>query len=136
MKFPYGICDFREIVTQDYFYCDRTNRIPLIEKGKYLLFIRPRRFGKSLLLSMLSNYYDVAKAEEFGMLFGHLSIGKAPTALHNRYFILQWDFSCVDPSGGAQEIKRALHDHINACIKDFKSYYRDYIVSERKLLSH
>jgi hypothetical protein len=76
---------------------------------------------------MLSNYYDVAKAPEFETLFGHLSIGKNPTPLHNRYFILQWDFSCVDPSGDAQEIKRALHDHINACIKDFSVYYRDFI---------
>ncbi len=127
MKFPYGICDFRRIITQGYFYCDRTDRISLLEKGEYLLFLRPRRFGKSLLLSMLTNYYDVARKDQFHELFGHLKIGKNPTPLHNRYFILEWDFSCVDPSGTAQDIKRALHDHVNVCIENFVSYYRDYL---------
>ncbi|MEN8218676.1 MAG: AAA family ATPase [Pseudomonadota bacterium] len=74
LEFPYGICDFHSVVTDNYFYVDRTNHIPLIEKaGRYLLFLRPRRFGKSLLLSMLENYYDVAN--EFDKLFGHLAIG-------------------------------------------------------------
>jgi len=64
MKFPYAISDFREIMREGYFYCDRTDRIPLLEQGKYLLFLRPRRFGKTLLLSMLANYYDVARKDE------------------------------------------------------------------------
>ncbi len=56
MKFPYGISDFYDISTEGYLYIDRTDRIPLIEEaGKQLLFLRPRRFGKSLLLSMLEN---------------------------------------------------------------------------------
>ncbi|MFP4388331.1 MAG: AAA family ATPase, partial [Desulfococcaceae bacterium] len=56
MKFPYGISDFNALIREGYFYADRTDRIPTLEEtGKYLLFIRPRRFGKSLLLSMLSN---------------------------------------------------------------------------------
>ncbi|PXF56748.1 MAG: hypothetical protein C4B58_12395 [Deltaproteobacteria bacterium] len=75
MKFPYGICDFRKISRKGYFYCDRTGRIPILEKNYFQLFIRPRRFGKSLLLSMLENYYDVAKKDEFDALFGHLEIG-------------------------------------------------------------
>jgi len=61
MQFPYGISDFKKIVTKKYFYCDRTDKIPLLEKSDSQLFIRPRRFGKSLLLSMLANYYDVVK---------------------------------------------------------------------------
>ncbi len=130
MKFPYGICDFRKIITQDYFYCDRTDRIPLLERGVYQLFLRPRRFGKSLLLSTLFNYYDVAKKEEFEILFGHLKIGKNPTALHNKYFVLQWDFSCVESYGDVERIRRALHDHINACIKDFRTYYRNFLDTE------
>ena len=127
MKFPYGICDFRKIVTQNFYYCDRTSYIPLLERGYYHLFLRPRRFGKSLLLSMLANYYDVAKAEEFDTLFGHLAIGKQPTPAHNHYFILQWDFSCVDPSGDAQQIKQSLYNHLNGCINDFVLNYRNYL---------
>ena len=65
MKFPYGISDFRKIITEGYYYCDRTDRIPLLERAASQLFIRPRRFGKSLLLSMLENYYDIARKEAF-----------------------------------------------------------------------
>ena len=64
MKFPYGISDFKGLVTEGYFYCDRTDKIPLIENAKSQLFIRSRRFGKSLVLSMLENYYDVVKKDE------------------------------------------------------------------------
>ncbi len=127
MKFPYGLCDFRKIITQGYFYCDRTDRIPLIEGWEYLLFLRPRRFGKSLLLSMLANYYDVALKDQFHELFGHLKIGREPTPLHNQYFILEWDFSCVDPLGSAEDIRRALHDHINSCVREFVLYYEDHL---------
>ncbi|RMD98724.1 MAG: AAA family ATPase, partial [Deltaproteobacteria bacterium] len=109
MKFPYGLCDFQRIIREGYFYVDRTERIRQLEDvGETLLFLRPRRFGKSLLLSMLQNYYDVARAGEFETLFGQLAIGQNPTPLHNRYFILKWDFSCVDPYGSVTEIKRSL----------------------------
>ncbi|MFH0997077.1 MAG: AAA family ATPase [Pseudomonadota bacterium] len=128
MKFPYGIFDFREIVTQNYFYCDRTHFIRTLEDtGNYLLFIRPRRFGKSLLLSMLENYYDVAMADQFETLFGHLKIGQQPTPLHNRFFILKWDFSSVNPMGGAVEIQKSLFSHINAAIRSFSVYYRQIL---------
>uniref|UniRef100_A0A7C4MPV0 AAA family ATPase n=1 Tax=Desulfatirhabdium butyrativorans TaxID=340467 RepID=A0A7C4MPV0_9BACT len=134
MKFPYGICDFNKIITQGYFYCDRTGCIPMLEKlGEYQLFIRPRRFGKSLLLSMLFNYYDVTKASEFETLFGHLEIGKHPTALHNRYFVLRWDFSCVDPFGDVEDIRRSLHDHINACVHSFGMYYQDKLKGDIRI---
>ena len=127
MKFPYGISDFKKIVTKGFWYCDRTDRIPLLEKGEYLLFLRPRRFGKSLLVSTLFNYYDVARADEFETLFGSLAIGENPTPLRNRYLVLKWDFSCVDSSGDVREIKRALHDHINSSIDAFALYYKDYL---------
>jgi hypothetical protein len=133
MKFPYGISDFRELVSKGYFYCDRTDRIPLLEASKSILFLRPRRFGKSLLLSMLANYYDVAKSDSFEKLFGNLLIGKNPTELHNKYFILEWDFSCVDPVGTTSDIKKSLYDHINDCIEDFTVYYKDYLKRDVKI---
>ncbi|MEZ4526810.1 MAG: AAA family ATPase [Desulfobacterales bacterium] len=133
MKFPYGICDFRKIIKDGYFYCDRTDRIPLLEKGTYQIFLRPRRFGKSLLLSMLTNYYDIARKDAFQDVFGHLKIGKNPTPLHSSYFILEWDFSCVDPSGSAENIKKALHTHINGCIRSFAVYYREFLKEEIRI---
>ena len=130
MKFPYGISDFKKISTKGYFYCDRTDKIPLLEQSNSQLFIRPRRFGKSLLLSMLENYYDVARSDEFDEIFGHLAIGKNPTPLRNSYFILRWDFSCVDTTGDASNLKQALFDHVNSCIKGFLLYYREYNLPE------
>ncbi len=127
MKFPYGMSDFKKMITQNFYYCDRTDWIPLLENGAYLLFLRPRRFGKSLLLSMLANYYDVALQDRFERIFGHLNIGQNPTPLHNRYFIMHWDFSCVDPSGDANEIKKALHGHINSRINKFRVKYASYL---------
>ncbi|MBF0232602.1 MAG: AAA family ATPase [Desulfamplus sp.] len=124
MKFAYGSSDFKSIATEGYFYLDRTAKIPLLESSKSQLFIRPRRFGKSLLLSMLENYYDVAKKEEFERIFGHLAIGKNPTLLRNSYFILKFDFSCVDPTGTADDIRKALFDHINVCIEGFERIYK------------
>ncbi len=128
MKFPYGICDFYHIITEGYFYVDRTDRIRLIEEaGKHLLLVRPRRFGKSLLLSMLENYYDVAKADGFNTLFGHLSIGRNPTSRHNQYFVLKLDFSAVSSLGDAHEIQQALNDHINGCIEQFIAHYHNLL---------
>jgi len=125
MKFPYGISDFDALITEKYHYVDRTDRIPLLEDaGKQLLFLRPRRFGKSLLLSMLESYYDLNQADRFEQLFGGLAIGKNPTAGHNRYFVLKWDFSEVSPVGDGEEIKRNLYDYLNIRINDFFAYYR------------
>ena len=124
MKFPYGISDFYQVRTENYFYVDRTHLLPMVEDvGKQLLFLRPRRFGKSLWLSVLENYYDVAKAAEFERLFGDLAIGQNPTPLHNRYFVLKWDFSTVDGSGDSEQIRQRLYAHLNVRIENF---LRDY----------
>ena len=128
MRFPYGIADFRAISNEGYFYVDRTDRIPLIEDaGKQLLFLRPRRFGKSLWLSVLENYYDLARADDFERLFGGLKIGQNPTPLHNRYFVMRWDFSIVDPGGDLNAIRRSLFNYINICIKDMVARYSHWL---------
>ncbi|MCP4703878.1 MAG: AAA family ATPase, partial [candidate division Zixibacteria bacterium] len=128
MKFPYGNSDFYRIQTNNYFYVDRSSYIRLIEEaGDQLLFLRPRRFGKSLLLSMLENYYDVAKSSEFERLFGELAIGKNPTEKHNQYLVMKWDFSMVNAQGELSEIRQDLHDHINGCIEQFQVHYQNLL---------
>nr|VFK57817.1 MAG: Predicted AAA-ATPase [Candidatus Kentron sp. TUN] len=128
MKFPYGISDFDSLITEKYHYVDRTDHIPLLEEaGRQLLFLRPRRFGKSLLLSMLENYYDLNKADRFESLFGNLAIGKKPTAERNRYFVFKWDFSEVSAAGDKEEIKRNLYNYLNRRISDFSDYYREVL---------
>jgi hypothetical protein len=126
LKFPYGLRDFYDLITEDYFYVDRTHQIRAIEDfGRELIFLRPRRFGKSLLLSMLENYYDVAKADEFERLFGHLAIGPNPTPKHNQYFVMTWDFSVVSAEGEVKQIRQALYTHVNNRIKAFSKRYQN-----------
>ena len=128
LKFPYGYSDFEKIINQNYLFIDRTDHIRLLEEtGDNILFLRPRRFGKSLFLSILENYYDVAKADRFEALFGQLAIGQNPTANRNQYFVMKWDFSMIDPQGDVDKIKGSLYDHINSCIIDFSDYYQPYI---------
>jgi len=131
MKFPYGISDFYKIITEEYLYIDRTDRLPLLEEaGSTLLFLRPRRYGKSLLLSLLENYYDVAKAADFDRLFGKLAIGRNPTPLHNRYLVMRWDFSDVAPHHNVDQMQQNLFDHINDRIKLFAQRYADLFKTE------
>ena len=124
IKFPYGRRDFYEVITEEYRYLDRTHHISFVEDwGKELLFMRPRRFGKSLWLSTLMNYYDIAKADEFDRLFGHLAIGQDPTPWHNQYLVMKLDFSRIQSHGSIAQIEQALQDHINARIEDFQRIY-------------
>jgi hypothetical protein len=126
MKIPYAISNYESIKLEGFEYVDRTSRIPLTEDaGKYLLFLRPRRFGKSLWLSTLKNYYNIAKADVFDQLFEGTWIYDNPTELHNQYFVLEWDFSCVDCTGN--NVEQNLYQHINDCISSFASDYEDIL---------
>ncbi|OQX03666.1 MAG: AAA family ATPase [Thiothrix lacustris] len=126
ITFPYGISDFNHIRSKGMLYVDRTTCITALETaGLQLLFLRPRRFGKSLLLSMLANYYDINKAAEFTRLFGDLAVGVEPTPEHNQYLILQWDFSKVSAQGDVGTITQNLFDHVNASIEGFLQRYQE-----------
>ena len=128
MKFPYGISDFRQVIGEGYYFVDRSNHIHTLEEmGKQLLFLRPRRFGKSLLLSMLENYYDVARAGEFEQLFGRLAIGQNPTPLHNQFLVMRWDFSMVYSHGEVGDIERSLNSYLNTELRLFAHRYRDQL---------
>ena len=84
-RFPYDISNFHAIRTENHLYLDRTQHIPALEEaGKQLVFLRPRRFGKSLLLSTLANYYDINTADQFDTLFAGLEVGENPTPERNR----------------------------------------------------
>ena len=131
MKFPYGIADFHKLITDGYFFVDRTAKLRTIEElGEQLLFLRPRRFGKSLLLAMMENYYDIQRADEFEQLFGHLAIGQNPTPLRNSYLVMRWDFSVVNSVGAPEAIQRSLYAHINRWIDTFTHQYRPLLSRE------
>ena len=93
IRFGYGMAHFPALRNEGRWYVDRTRFIRMLEDAvKTPVFLRPRRFGKSLWISTLASYYDVAQAKDFERLFGDLDIGRNPTPLHNQYFILRWDF--------------------------------------------
>ena len=100
MKLPYGISDFARLRRDGYYYQDRTGYLPVLENlgEPYLFFLRPRRFGKSLWLSVLAHYYGREHAEDFEWLFKGLAVGEQPTPLANRYLVLKFDFSQIDTS--------------------------------------
>ncbi len=126
LRFPYGIADFRAIHEDGAVYIDRTDRIATIESiGRQLLLLRPRRFGKSLWLSTLENYYAIDRADQFDALFGHLKIGRAPTPGRNDYFVMTWNFSEIEPTEDLDAIRAAVHQHINGCIEAFIVRFQD-----------
>ncbi len=94
-KIPCGISNFHDLIAQHYYYVDKTKYIEVLEQfnEKYICFFRPRRFGKSLFVSLLCNYYDKTKAKAFDAVFSELYIGKNPTPLKNAYYIMDFDFS-------------------------------------------
>ncbi|MBR2239341.1 MAG: ATP-binding protein [Prevotella sp.] len=100
-QLPLGISDFELINKQNCYYVDKTMFIPRMEfVSNYLFLVRPRRFGKSLMLSMLKAYYDVNMKDSFDKLFGDLWIGSHPTPYKNYYAVLHLDFSQVIGSIG------------------------------------
>lgn len=132
IRFPYGISNFQRIRDNDFLYLDRTQHITALEEaGEQLVFLRPRRFGKSLLLSTLAHYYDIKTADQFDTLFGGLEVGQNPTPEHNRYLILRWDFSKVSAQGNIDDIKSSLFKHLNEaikeCVQDYRGYWQEHV---------
>lgn len=97
-RIPYGMMNFEDVRKDDCYYVDKTPFIEEMEAAnKFFFYIRPRRFGKSLTLSMLQNYYDVNQKDKFEQLFGDLYIGKHPTPERNSYLVLKLDFRWLQP---------------------------------------
>ncbi len=98
IKIPYGESDFKTLIAGEYFYQDRTQFMEQLEKwnSKYPVFLRPRRFGKSLFISTLHHYYGLEYKDEFQSLFGNLYIGQHPTDAANSYLVLRFEFSRID----------------------------------------
>ena len=130
-RLPYGVSDFEYVMSDNLYYVDKTMYIPLLEQQpNYLMFIRPRRFGKSLLLSMLATYYDKAKKDQFEEIFGSLWIGKHPTPLMGRYQVMHLDFSRI--GGTIDELEKKFDEYLcytlNAFVRKYSDDYPDYFL--------
>jgi hypothetical protein len=122
-KIPYGLSNFKDLILEDYLYIDKTGYIAALEEeGKFNLLVRPRRFGKSLFLSTLFYYYDIAAQDDFQPLFGSLAIGKNPTPAKNSYQILVMNFSGFRVEEPAMLFDGFLHEVKTALRKFFRRY--------------
>ncbi|MBM3242956.1 AAA family ATPase [Candidatus Poribacteria bacterium] len=138
-KLPYGIPNFRSISEEGYVFVDKT---PFVEKleslgERYIFFLRPRKFGKSLFISMLEHYYDMRHSEDFGQLFGDFYIGKHPTSLHNNYLVLMFDFSGIDTTD-KDTTYRGFHRKAQIGMERFWGKYPDILMDDEdkeKILS-
>jgi hypothetical protein len=139
LKIAYGESDFKIIALNNYFYQDRTQYIPKLENygGKYQIYLRPRRFGKSLTTSMLACYYDVQNKDEFQTLFGKYYIGKNPTPFANQYMILRFDFSKIPTTteegtflGFLKNVKTGIEQFFSNYPKAFSKEQQKAVLAE------
>ena len=123
MKIPYGLSHFATVIKEQYTYVDKTAFIRTLEnEGRNNVLLRPRRFGKSLFLSMLWYYYDLNAKADFETLFGHLAIGQNPTASRNQYQVLFLEFSGIATDNN-EGIYRAFNHKIGMAISNFFERY-------------
>ena len=108
-KIPYAVMNWEKLVGECYFV-DHTHFIPEIEKCKTPVFLRPKRFGKTAVCSMLAHYYDIGRKDDFARLFGKTWIGRNPTELANSFLVLSFDFSVIEPKS-IGEIERLQRRH-------------------------
>ena len=127
-KLPYGVSDYEKLIEKNYYYVDKTEYIEKLENlaETNIMFLRPRKFGKTLFTSMIENYYDVNKKDKFQELFKETYIGKNPTEMKNSYYILRFNFSGIDTEneettmGGFKEkVTDSIQKFINRYELDF-----------------
>ncbi|MBF0121012.1 MAG: AAA family ATPase [Desulfobacterales bacterium] len=130
-QIPYGNSNFESVMTENYYFIDKTSYIEELEKlgSKYLFFLRPRRFGKSLFLSMLEHYYDINRKEQFNILFKGTYISKNPTPLKNSYPILKFNFSMIGVSGTINDIEKRFFSYIYGICENFLRDYKNIFES-------
>ena len=133
-KLPYGISDYQRLIENEYYYVDKTMYIEKLENlaEPYIMFLRPRKFGKTLFTSTLENYYDIKKSEKFEKLYGETYIGKKPTKLKNSYHILKFNFSGIDTTNNETTIN-GFKNKVKSSIRLFvQNYGLDFYVNDNE----
>ena len=131
-KLPYGISDYERLIENNYYYIDKTMYIEKLENlsEPYIMFLRPRKFGKTLFTSVLENYYDIKKEEKFQKLFGKTYIGRNPTKQRNSYHILRFNFSGINTKNETTTMA-SFKREIASSIKVFiEKYDLDFYINE------
>lgn len=132
---PYAVADFADLRERGFYYVDKTNYIPGLEDYNAPVFLRPRRFGKSLLVSTLAYYYDRTKANRFEELFGGTWIGEHPTKEHNQYMVIRYDFSAMvmanDMEGLAQNFNKLNCIPVEVTLEHNRDLFGDFQFTTR-----
>ena len=123
-KIPYGVINWATLV-RECLFVDNTSYIRKLEDVATPVFLRPKRFGKSIVCSMLAHYYDIGLKDRFDELFGMTDIGRNPTPLRNSFLVLTFDFSTVQV-GTLAEIERNFVEHVRGRIGRFAAQYSQY----------
>ena len=123
-RLPKGISNYETIVRENYIYVDKTMYIEKLENlaDRTIMFLRPRKFGKTLFTSVLENYYDINKKEEFETLFSNTYIGKNPTPSKNSYCILRFNFSGISTG----TVEETIEGFKNSTIESIKIFIAKY----------
>ncbi|KPA13093.1 hypothetical protein MHK_006694 [Candidatus Magnetomorum sp. HK-1] len=130
-KIPYGNAEFGRIRNENMYYVDKTHFIPLIEESTdYIFFIRPRRFGKSLFLSVLQYYYDINDKDRFDDIFRETYIVKNPTKERNTFLIMTFNFASVNPD--MRYVEESFEENGKTIINDFLTRYERFFDDKEK----
>jgi len=124
-KIPYGISNFEALQNDNYYFVDKTRYIQTLEEGneKYIFFLRPRKFGKSLFVSLLQYYYGIEHKDSFDKLFGEYYIGRNPTPKANSYYILPFDFSGIETQNTDStfnSFKKSVQFSVDSFLRKYK----------------
>ena len=123
-QIPYAVMNWRVLIEEDFFFVDHTRYLHDLEKYRTPVFLRPKRFGKSLWASMLEHYYDMRFRGEFAKLFGKTDVGRNPTRLANSFLVLSLDFSTIEV-GSLAEIEARFLRKIRSAAEIFFAHHRD-----------
>ena len=124
----YGVADYAQIRRKNAWFVDRTAKIRDLESIAYAVFLRPRRFGKSLFTSILEAYYDVRYADRFDEFFSGTDIGANPTGERGKYLVLRFDFSTV--SKDAVQVQESFNKYAADCCDAFVAGYADVLPAD------
>lgn len=131
-KIPYGMSNYGLIRRENYYYVDKTSVLKLLEDtGRYQFFIRPRRFGKSLLIAIMEAYYDLHYKDQFEELFKGTWIYDHPTTERGQYLVFALNFSAVDP--GSDKLEASFLNLVNVNAIAFIQKYYNYLSTYKEL---
>lgn len=120
----YSVANYAEIVRDNGYFVDKTHYLEKLETIKNPVFLRPRRFGKSLLCSIQRYYYDLNYADQFDELFEHTWIGQNPTGNQNRFIVISLNFSVISLGTNLKQIEHSFKNHCNSVLYYLRDSYK------------